>query len=61
MLGLSSASLPNSKPPLARIVRSGVPLEKAVSAKLLRLAVTCTEITGWLLVTLANGSSSTTN
>ncbi|MCY1432803.1 hypothetical protein D3C76_1243370 [compost metagenome] len=59
--GLSWASLPNSKPPLTATVRSGEPLEKLVSARLLRLALTCTEITGWLVDTLAKGNSSTTN
>ncbi|MCY1182773.1 hypothetical protein D9M73_233490 [compost metagenome] len=59
-VGLSSASLPNSKPLLTWMVRSGAPSEKLVSARLLRLAVICTEITGWSWVTLANGSSTTT-
>ncbi|MNY63737.1 hypothetical protein D3C86_2007410 [compost metagenome] len=60
MVGLSRASLPNSKPPLVRRVRSGVPLEKLVSARLLRLALICTGMTGCALVTLAKGSSMTT-
>ncbi|MNO96424.1 hypothetical protein D3C76_880950 [compost metagenome] len=59
--GLSRASLPNWKPPLARRLRSGLPSEKLVSARLLRLALICTEITGCWLVTLANGSSMTTS
>ncbi|MNE76343.1 hypothetical protein D3C80_1725730 [compost metagenome] len=59
-VGLSSASLPNSKPLLTRMVRSGEPSEKLVSARLLRLAVICTEISGWSWVTLAKGSSTTT-
>ncbi|MNF09190.1 hypothetical protein D3C80_2097900 [compost metagenome] len=58
---MSCASLPNSKPPLTATIRSGEPLEKVVSARLLRLALTCTGITGWLFDTLAKGSSSTTN
>ena len=46
VVGLSSSSLPNWRPPRAWIVRSGLPLEKAVSARSLRRAVTCTEMAG---------------
>ncbi|MCY1180870.1 hypothetical protein D9M73_213420 [compost metagenome] len=61
--GLFSESLPYWKPLRARMVRTGVdPVnEKSVSARLLRLALTWTEITGWSVETLAKGSSMTTN